>query len=275
MLMSTLANRYAHQLLDARAKAQLIPSLSSRQPLSIDDGYEISKRIYDIRIAEGELAIGRKIGFSNSAHRAKYGDTGPISEPIWTPMFDSTVQFADDNRGIQSLTGAMQPRIGPEIVFKLGHTPSADASIDELADCIEWMAHGIEIVVCPFPEWKFDTADAIAAFGLHGALIIGEPKLLSAASHHNLATMLDDTSMSLSCAGTLVAAGFGDEPNSPLQALFYLHQLLKTQPQFAPLTAGEIITTGTWTDAYPIEKGQTWSTALSGVSLPGLTVSFV
>jgi 2-keto-4-pentenoate hydratase len=275
MLMSTQANRYAHQLLDARAKAQLIPSLSSRQPLSIDDGYEISKRIYDIRTAEGEQAIGRKIGFSNRAHRAKYGDTGPISEPIWTPMFDSTVQFADNNRGIQSLTGAMQPRIGPEIVFKLGRTPAADASVDALADCIAWMAHGIEIVVCPFPDWKFDTADAIAAFGLHGALIIGEPKRLSAASHHNLAAMLDDTSMSLSCAGTLLAAGFGDEPNSPLLALFYLHQLLQTQPQFAPLTAGEIITTGTWTDAYPIEKGQTWTTALSGVSLPGLTVSFV
>jgi len=29
------------------------------------------------------------------------------------------------------------------------------------------------------------------------------------------------------------------------------------------------------TDAYPIEAGQTWTTAFSGVALPGLTISFV
>jgi 2-keto-4-pentenoate hydratase len=62
---------------------------------------------------------------------------------------------------------------------------------------------------------------------------------------------------------------------SPVHALWHLHQLLQKQPQFDALTAGEIITTGTWTDAYPIKHGQTWTTAFSGVALPGLTVSFV
>lgn len=276
MLMSTQANRYAHQLLDARAQARLIPPLSGNAPLSIADSYDIAKSIINIRTAQGETLIGRKIGFTNRKIWSKYGVSEPISNPIWTPMFDATVRFTEDNRGIQSLQGALQPRIGPELVFKIGKTPSPDATIEELADCIEWMAHGFEIVVCPFPDWKFEMADSIAAFGLHGSLIVGEPKVLSAATRRNLGQVLAHASLSLSCGDELRSAGFGsDVLGSPMHALWHLHQLLNTQAQFAPLSAGEVITTGTWTDVCPIKPGETWTSAFSGISLPGLTVSFV
>lgn len=276
MLMSTQANRYAYQLLEARADVQLIPPLSSNAALSVADSYDIAKSLFDIRTAQGEVMIGRKIGFTNRRIWSKYGVSDPICTPIWTPMFDSTVRYAENNRGIQSLYGALQPRIGPEVVFKLGETPVRDATIDELADCIEWMAHAFEIVVCPFPDWKFEMVDSIAAFGLHGSLIVGEPKMLSAATRRNLADMLANASLSLSCGDELRSAGFGsDVLGSPLHALWHLHQLLKIQSQFPPLGAGEIITTGTWTDVCPIAPGETWTSAFSGVALPGLTVSFV
>lgn len=276
MLMSTQANRYANQLLDARAEVRLIPPLSANSPLSIEDSYDIVKSIMDIRTAQGEVMIGRKIGFTNRRIWSKYGVSDPISTPIWTPLFDETVRFTEDNRGIQSLDGALQPRIGPELVFKLGCTPAPDASVEELAECIEWMAHAFEIVTCPFPDWKFEMADSIAAFGLHGSLIVGEPRMLSAASRRNLGNVLANASLSLSCDDELRSAGFGsDVLGSPLHALWHLHQLLQRQPQFKPLSEGEIITTGTWTDVCPIKPGQTWISAFSGVSLPGLAISFV
>lgn len=276
MLMSTQANRFAHLLLDARARAQLIPPLSSSAPLSLGDSYDVARSVINIRTAQGETMIGRKIGFTNRKIWSKYGVSEPISNPIWTPIFDTTVRFTEDNRGIQSLQGALQPRIGPELVFKLGGTPAADATIEEVAECIEWMAHAFEIVVCPFPGWKFEMADSIAAFGLHGSLIVGEPKVLSAATRRNLGEVMTHASLSLSCGDELRSAGFGsDVLGSPLHALWHLHQLLKMQPQFEPLSAGEIITTGTWTDVCPIKAGETWTSAFSGISLPGLTVSFV
>lgn len=275
MLMSTQASRYAHQLLESRANAQRIPPLSAQAPLSIDDSYAITKSIQDIRIAQGEIPIGRKIGFANRKIWSKYGVKKPV-EPIWTPMFDSTIRFIDGTHGVQSLKGAMQPRIGPEIVFKLGKTPAPDASLEAMAECIEWMAHAFEIVVCPFAGWKFEVHDAIAAFGLHGALIIGEPRSLSPTTRRNLAGVLAHASVSLSCGDELRSAGFGsDILGSPVHALHHLHQMLLAQPQFAPLTAGEVVTTGTWADVLPIAPGQTWTTAFSGISLPGLTLSFV
>ncbi len=276
MLMSTQANRYALQLLEARADVRMISPLSAQTRLTTEDGYDIVKSTFDIRTAQGEVMIGRKIGFTNRKIWAKYGVEEPISTPIWTPMFDSTVRYTNDNRGLQSLVGALQPRLGPELVFKLGTTPSPDATMEELAECIEWMAHAFEIVVCPFEGWKFEMVDSIAAFGLHGSLIVGEPKVLSSATRRNLDSMLAHSSLSLSCGDELRSAGFGsDVLGSPLQALWHLHQMLKTQPRFDKLSAGEIITTGTWTDVCPIAPGETWTSAFSGVALPGLTVSFV
>lgn len=276
MLMSTQTSRYAFELLDARAAGRTLSPLSSREPLSNHDAYAIAHNISEIRTAQGEAMVGRKIGFTNRKIWSKYGASEPIHGPIWTPLFDGTVRYADDNRGLQSLEGAIQPRIGPEVVFCLGRTPEPDATLEQISDCIEWMAHAFEIVVCPFPEWKFEEADAIAAFAMHGTLILGEPRMLSAGSRRNLADVLANASLSLSCDGVLYSAGFGtDVLDSPVHALLHLHRQLQEQKLFSPLQAGEIITTGTWADVLPIAPGQTWSTAFSGVSLPGLTISLV
>jgi 2-keto-4-pentenoate hydratase len=276
MLMSAQTSRYAHKLLAARANAQQVPRISEDPALSLADAYDIAKNILDVRIAQGEVPVGRKIGFTNRALWPKHEAT----QAIWAPMFDTTVRYTENNHGLQSLAGAVQPRIEPEIIFELGKTPPPGADLETIAGCIEWVAHGFEIVVSPFADWEFNAVDAVAAFGLHGSLIMGEPKLLSAASRRNLAMMLAASSTSLSCRSadshTLVAAGFGsDVLDSPVHALWHLHQMLQAQPQFSPLAAGEIIATGSWTNSYPIEAGQTWSSAFSGVTLPGLTVSFV
>ncbi len=276
MPTSFQAERYAHQFLQARAEAQSLAPISSTSNLSIADAYDIAKNLDTIRTAKGEVPVGRKLGFTNRNLWSKYGEKEAINGPIWSTLFDSTVRYLDDTYTTQSLAGAVRPRIEPEIVFKLGRTPPENASLDQLADCLEWMAHGIEIVVSPYPDWQFEAADAIAALGLHGTLLIGEPRMLSSATRHHLEQVLASASVSLSCDGHLLAAGFGSNVlDSPLHAIWHLHQLLKTQTQFPPLSAGEIITTGTWTDAYPVQPGQTWSTAFAGLSLAGLSVSFV
>ncbi|MDH5352619.1 MAG: hypothetical protein OEX78_17565, partial [Betaproteobacteria bacterium] len=62
--------------------------------------------------------------------------------------------------------------------------------------------------------------------------------------------------------------------DSPLFALAHLVELLAIQPDFDQLHAGEIVSTGTLTDAHPVKPGETWSTAFEGLPLAGLTVKF-
>jgi 2-oxo-3-hexenedioate decarboxylase len=62
--------------------------------------------------------------------------------------------------------------------------------------------------------------------------------------------------------------------DSPALALAHLARVLAGQPQFSPLAAGEIVTTGTITDAWPVAKGQTWTSDYGALGLPGMTLTF-
>lgn len=279
MLMSTKATRYAHQLLKSRAAGTLLPALTDEAGLSVDDAYDIARSIVDIRIAQGETPVGRKIGFSNRKHWQRYGKSAPIEHPIWSTVFDSTVEFAMDNSALHKLTKVAQPRIEPGLVFKLARTPDPDTDLVGMAECLEWMANGFEVVTSPFRHWSFEAADAVAAFGLHRALIVGEPKMLSRQGRQNLAEVLAGASLSLSRSTAdstaLCAAGLGsDVLDSPLHALHALHRQLHSQSRFSPLQAGELIMTGSWTDSLPVKRGEVWSSAFSQLNLPGLNLSF-
>ncbi len=279
MLLASQINRIANMLLAAWQAGQPIepPSLTHR--LGIEDGYAIAQAIYARRIAGGETALGRKIGFSNRQMLPRYGRSGALPGPLWAMMYDSTVRFAANNQYVFSLRGHLQPRVEPEIAFRLGKTPAAGCTVYELMDCIEWIAHAFEIVVSPYPRWDFDLVDAIAGFGLHGALIVGEPCTLSSTSKRNLGDVLHNASVSLSCIANghaqVRGVGFGAfVMDSPVLALWDLHQKLQAQSGFPPLTEGELITTGSWTDAHPVQPGETWCSAFSGLSLNGLRVHF-
>ena len=279
MLMSTKANRYAHALMKARAGGTLHPRLTGENQLTLDDAYDIARSLINIRIAQGETPIGRRIGFSNERVRGRYGKTEPIAAPIWATLFDSSVEYAMDNHALHSLTKAQQPRVEPHLVFKLARTPAADATLLELADCLEWMAHGMEVVVSPYKGWEFDAPDAIAAFGLSRKLIVGEPRMLSRQGRHHLPDVLAAATLSLSkmtaSDSVLAGAGSGRELiGSPLHALHAVHRQLQQQPDFAPLQAGEIVATGSLTDALPVKRGEVWASAFAQLNLPGLSLSF-
>ena len=50
--------------------------------------------------------------------------------------------------------------------------------------------------------------------------------------------------------------------------------LLARDPANPPIAAGEIVTTGTLTRAFPVASGQRWSTEPSGIALEGIAVRF-
>jgi 2-oxo-3-hexenedioate decarboxylase len=61
----------------------------------------------------------------------------------------------------------------------------------------------------------------------------------------------------------------------PPAALAHLARVVAGQPQFAPLATGEIVTTGTITDAWPVVAGETWTSNYGALGLDGLTLTFV
>lgn len=263
----------ATELLDALDRNVLIEPITDRHP-AFDEAaaYQVNAELFRRRVARGEKPIGRKIGFTNRTIWPEYG----VYTPMWAHVYDTTVQFFQENGGSQQIGHLAQPRIEPEILLHFESSPAGATTEAELLACVDWIAHSVEIVQSHFPDWKFKAADTAAAFGLHGALMVGPPRPISdLGTRDELIEHLRTFRIALSRDGEVQAHGGGfNVLDSPLLAFAHLQTVLKGLPQFEPVQAGEIVTTGTLTAALPIEPGQTWSTEFDGIGLEGLRIEF-
>lgn len=222
-----------------------------------------------LREARGERVVGRKIGFTNRNIWAQYG----VYAPIWGYVYDSTMRDLASLDGPVPLAAFAEPRIEPEIVFGLASAPRAGMDEAALLSCIGWVAHGFEIVQSIFPGWVFAPADTVAAFGLHGALFVGERHPV-AEKRDEWLRALSDFSVTLRCGDVVEHGHARDVLDGPLSALKHFVDLLAGDAHNPPLAAGEIVTTGTLTRAMPVRPGERWRTELAGIPLQGIAIAF-
>jgi 2-oxo-3-hexenedioate decarboxylase len=263
--------RLADDVLSALSSRRQIAPLTSTVGLDVAQAYRVSRAVTARRVAHGEVVVGRKIGFTNRTIWDEYG----VHKPIYGPVYDSTLREVQGMIGGVSLAALVEPRIEPEIVLGLSSAPEAGMDATALMDCIGWVAHGFEIVQSLFPGWVFKVEDCIAAFGLHGALLLGPRRLLGDHERADWLVRLGDFSVHLSRDGLDVDVGHASNVlDGPVHALRHLVETLAADADASPLRAGEMITTGTVTRAFPILPGERWTTRLVGLDLPGMDVTF-
>ena len=89
-----------------------------------------------------------------------------------------------------------------------------------------------------------------------------------------IAAALPACEVTLACGSNVVDRGVGANVlGSPALALVYLRDVLATQPWAPPLAAGEIVTTGTITDAQPVAPGETWRATFGALPLHPLSAT--
>ena len=236
------------------------------------DAYAVADLIHAMRLADGAHAVGRKIGFTNPAMWLQYG----VSSPVWAYMYDTTVTYLNDAQETHtcSLHGFVNPKIEPEIVFHFRSAPPPGADIASVLACVDWVAHGFEMVQSHYPGWKFQASDAIADGGLHAALLVGKRQAVNTLGT-NVQDALAAFTLALSRDRQLIETGKGANVlGNPLAAVLHLMQVLQTQSPQLSLQANELVTTGTVTSAYSVQPGQSWTTTLEGINLQGLQVAF-
>lgn len=263
----------ASRLIAAYDGATLLPPITQDKPdFSVADAYAVLAEIENRRRNQGWQSIGRKIGFTNRTIWPRYG----VYQPMWAHVWTRTVHFAEGGQATLPLRGLVQPRIEPEVVFKLKGPVPATGDAAALLAAVEWMAPGFEIVQSHFPDWKFKAPDCAAAFGLHGALVVGAPVAVTDANRAAVASALPVCQVTLTRGDSVVDRGVGSNVlDSPALALGHLVRLLADQPQAPALSAGEIVTTGTITDAWPVEPGQTWASDYGTLGIAGMTLRLI
>lgn len=260
----------ARELLAVYESGGTIAPLTSRDGgFSINDAYAAEAEFRRLREAQGRQVVGRKAGYANKAMwRALKLET-----LVWAHMYDDTVHHSAGGNAVFSLAGIEGARIEPEIVFKLRSVPPAGLSAEAVLEHVEWLAIGFEIIACPYPEWKFQPADFVAAWGLHRALITGEPVAVDAGNIPVLAEQLQSFKLRLLKNGELAEEGAGrNSLRSPALCLAEFAAAVTKQEPLQPLAAGELFSSGTLTAAQPVSAGEVWRAEPEGIGLPELTL---
>ncbi len=258
----------ADELLAAWDDARLIDPPAARPGgLTLAQAFEVAEAIRQRRIARGDEPCGYKIGFTNRTLWPRYG----VFAPIWAPVWRSTVTMLESTEARASMRGLVQPRLEPEIVFGFARAPRAGMDEHELLACLEWVAHGFEIVHTHFADWRFAAPDTVADFALHGRLYIG-PRV-PAERFDRLGEEMAHLSLSLDCNGVEVDTGRGTNVlDGPLNALRLWLDEMAQHSRLWHVRAGDVVTTGTITDAWPLSPGQVWRSRPDHAALHGLTL---
>jgi 2-oxo-3-hexenedioate decarboxylase len=238
-------------------KAELWPANpAGAAPSDLASAYRDALAVRALRVARGEQPVGYKIGFTNRTIWQRYG----VFAPIWGSVWDTTLTYCD-GRGRVELTGTCQPRLEPEIVFGIAATPPPDATHEQMFACVEWLAPGFEVVQSHAANWRFTAAQTVADGALHAHLLVGRrtPVRSLAGGGRALGALLAAARVRLFRGETLIDEGAGvNVLDGPLHALRHFVLELQRCPGAPSLRAGEVVTTGTWTDAWPLEPGQVW-----------------
>jgi 2-oxo-3-hexenedioate decarboxylase len=261
----------ARELMTAYADRRIlaVPPSSRDAQFDLTAAYAVEAELVRLRRAAGRTTVGRKVGFANKA----IWRVLKLETLVWAHMYDDTVRYADGNAASLSLARMISPKIEPEIVFRMKGAVSSGLDAAQVLDAVEWVALGFEIIDCVFADWKFQPADFVASFGLHAALVVGEPLRVEPPGIAALVEQLPRFTVRLLKDGQLVEEGSGrNSLRSPALCLGELASAIARQPGAEPLAAGELVSSGTLTESRPIAPGETWTAIVDGLDVAELTL---
>jgi 2-keto-4-pentenoate hydratase len=261
----------AEELLSAYKTGQMVRVAPSARPgFDLDAAYAVEGALKRSRETSGHRSLGRKVGYANKAMWRVF----KLETLVWAHMYDDTVHYAENNNAALSLPHPRLLKIEPEIVFCLKR-PINEQGLDAASAlaCVDWLALGFEIIDCPYPEWKFQPSDFVASLGLHAALVVGEKMSLGPDSITRLADELPRFTLKMSRNGEFVDEGSGKNSlRSPALCLAELGAAIARRFPDEPLSAGELVSSGTLTAGHETVSGDRWTAAVSGLGLPPLSL---
>jgi 2-oxo-3-hexenedioate decarboxylase len=263
----------ARELLSAYETGQMVSVIPSARPgFDLKMAYEVEATLRRLREAEGHRSVGRKVGFANKAMWRVL----KLETLLWAHMYDDTVHYSEGNSASLTLAHPRSLKIEPEIVFGLKQPVMEGSDAAAALASVDWLAIGFEIIDCPFPEWKFEASDFVASFGFHAALVVGERMQIQRDLIPGLVTALPQLKVRILKGGEFVEEGSGKNSlKSPALCLAEMGTAIGRRFPNEPLSAGEIVSSGTLTGGHSTEWGDVWTVEVEGLPLPPLTLTLL
>ncbi|EOV8089476.1 2-oxo-hept-4-ene-1,7-dioate hydratase [Providencia rettgeri] len=249
MLQKDVISQIAQRLNQAEKSREQIRQISLDHPeMTIDDAYAIQKEWVGVKIAEGRVLKGHKIGLTSKAMQA----SSQIDEPDYGALLDD--MFFDD--GCDIPTGRfIVPRIEVELAFVLAKPlRGPNCTIFDVYNATDYVIPALELIdarchnIDPETNRPRKVFDTISDNAANGAVILGgrpikprdlDMRWISALLYRN---------------GVIEESGVAAAVlNHPANGVAWLAN--KLAPHNVQLEPGQIILGGSFTRPVPARKG--------------------
>lgn len=252
MLQREIVNRIAHNLHQAEQQRQQIRQISLDYPdITIEDAYAIQREWVQIKLSEGRVIKGHKIGLTSKAMQA----SSQISEPDYGALLDN--MFFMDGGDI-ALDHFIVPRVEVELAFVLAKPLSGpDCTIFDVYNATDYVIPALEIIdarchnIDPQTQRPRKVFDTISDNAANAGVVLGGSPIKPAAMDLRWISALLYRNGVIEESG--VAAGV---LNHPANGVAWLAN--KLFPHHVQLQAGQIILSGSFTRPVAARRGDTF-----------------
>lgn len=242
----------AELLRSARAERRTLLRLTDAHP-ELDEQWGYAAQAVDraARLAAGERVVGAKLGLTSAPKQQTMG----VHQPI--------VGFLTDAMTDVDPTTLAQPRVEPEIAYRLGADLSAELTLEVVGDAIDAVAPALELLDSRWTGYRFRLADVLADNTSAAGFVVGDWAPVRDLRDAEARWLVDGELVST----TTPAAILGD----PLLAVVHLSRHLAARGETLP--AGSVVLAGAMTDAVPLEGHRRFEVQVAGIGGASLTVA--
>jgi 2-oxo-3-hexenedioate decarboxylase len=244
----TAAAVFAAALDTAQRTASPIVQLAAGTDIGLGTAYAVQHALIARRCGRGERIVGAKLGFTSRAKAQQMG----VHDVIIGTLTDA---MRVEEGGRFDPTGAIHPRVEPEVAYLLG----ADLADDvEPLDAIAAVAPALEVIDSRYRDFRFSLEDVVADNASAAGFTIGAWRRPADSG------CLDNRAVRLEVDGRVVQTGstaaiLGD----PARAIDAARRLAHRHG--FRLRAGMVLLAGAATAAVPLPRGAVVSVHVAGL----------
>lgn len=248
--------QFAEVLRKARLAKSTVNPPSKIWKLDLQWALAVQLADKQFRIAAGETVVGAKLGLTSFAKQQAMN----INRPVFGFLTNAMQVNSKIDRKLFN-----QPRIEPELVFKLSQDISGPIHITQASEYIEAIAVGFELIDSRYPKFQFTFEDVIADNISAAGFAVGTWHPYSGVDLSELHGYIEQDNVRLDTGSLRELLG------NPFETLVALSRWVTSMGETLP--AGSIVLAGSMTNAYPVIQGKKYRAGIEELCFLDLEVS--
>ncbi|NME97813.1 2-keto-4-pentenoate hydratase [Aneurinibacillus aneurinilyticus] len=243
-----------------KTKVPIRPLTEVYPGISVEDAYRIQLAAVERKTMNGARVVGKKIGLTSKAMQDMFN----VTQPDYGHLLDSMMHVDGE---VIDIGAFLQPKLEVEIAFILKEDIKGPgiSSLDVI-NATDYVVPAFEIIDSRIQDWKIAFEDTVADNGSSACAVLGGiPTPLEGLDLHHIGMVMSKNGRQMDTAAGAAVMG------NPIRAVAWLANAIGEYG--IALRAGEVILSGAFTAAVPVEAGDTFTAEFAHIGFVAVSFS--